>query len=142
MQKGIPGYEIIDHTADIGVRVRGASLAELFENAAAAMFDVMTDSSGVKDVVERKFTCERDSLEELLVEWLGSLLYVFDTERIVFARFSVERIDGRTLRACAAGEKYDGARHGVKSVIKAVTYHGLRVRHNAGGYEATLIFDV
>ena len=141
MEKSIAVYELIDHTADIGVRVNGGSLPELFEHAAFALFDVMFDITGVQPVLEREFSCTRDSYEELLVEWLGNLLYVFDTERIVFSRFSVERLDGQLLSARASGEYYDPARHAVKSLVKAVTYHGLCVQQTQAGFEATVIFD-
>ena len=135
-------YELIDHTADIGVRVQGQTMPELFEHAALALFDVMVDISSVQPVMQRTFTCRRDSCEELLVEWLGSLLYVFDTERVLFSRFSVEMIEPTMLVALADGEFYDAARHELKTLIKAVTYHNLCVRQLADGYEASLIFDV
>lgn len=134
-------YEIIDHTADIGVRVHGQTMPELFEHAAFALFDVMFDISGVQPVFEREFTCRRDSYEELLVEWLGNLLYVFDTERIVFSRFHVERLDGQFLSARAFGEHYEAGRHDLKTLIKAVTYHGLCVQQTHAGFAATVILD-
>ncbi len=138
---GTAFYELIDHTADIGVRVRGRSMAELFEHAAVALFDVMIDITTVRPVCEQEFICRRDSVEELLVEWLGSLLYVFDADRIVFSRFSVKQIDEHRLVACASGEHYDCARHALKSLIKAATYHKLCVQQTAQGYAATVIFD-
>ena len=135
-------YELIDHTADIGVRVNGGSLPELFEHAAFAMFDIMLDISGVQPAVEREFACRSDSIEDLLVEWLGNVLYVFDTERIVFSRFRVERLDGQFLSARASGEHFDPGRHDLKTMIKAVTYHNLCVRQLSDGYEASVIFDI
>ncbi len=142
MEKSTAVYELIDHTADIGVCVRAHSMASLFEHAGVALFDVMVDISSVQPVMQRTFTCRRDSCEELLVEWLGSLLYVFDTERVVFSRFSVEMIESTMLVAHAGGEFYDAARHELKTLIKAVTYHNLCVRQLADGYEASVIFDV
>jgi hypothetical protein len=35
-----PRFEILEHPADIGFRVRGGTLVELFENAAAAMLSI------------------------------------------------------------------------------------------------------
>lgn len=134
-------YELIDHTADIGVRVYGTSMAELFEHAAFALFDIMLDTSGVQPFLEREFTCRRDSHEELLVEWLGKLLYVFDTEHIVFSGFCVERLDGQLLAARASGQYYDASRHDLRTLIKAVTYHRLCVQQTQAGYVATVIFD-
>ncbi len=133
-------YELIDHTADTGVRVFGRSMAELFERTAFAMFDIMVDAAGVQPVLEREFACRSDSIEELLVDWLNSVLYVFDTEHIVFSRFRVV-LDGSCLEARAYGEHYDPVRHAVTSLVKAATYHRLRVRHTDAGYTATVIFD-
>ena len=96
----------------------------------------------MQQLVERTFTCRRDSLEELLVEWLGCLVYVFDTEHIVFSGFSVEKLDDGVLVAHAMGEFYDADRHGMKTLIKAVTYHELSVRSTAAGFEADIIFDI
>jgi SHS2 domain-containing protein len=134
-------YELIDHTADIGVRVHGLTMSELFEHAAFALFDVMFDISDVQPVLEREFACRSDSIEDLLVEWLGNLLYVFDTERVVFSRFSVEMIEPTMLVAHAGGEFYDADRHDLKTLIKAVTYHGLCVQQTQAGFAATVIFD-
>jgi SHS2 domain-containing protein len=141
MEKSTAVYELIDHTADIGVRVHGQTMPELFENAAFALFDVMFDISGVQPVLEREFICRRDSYEELLVEWLGNLLYVFDTERIVFSRFRVEQLGGQFLSARTSGEYYDANRHELKTLIKAVTYHSLCVQPTQAGFEATVILD-
>lgn len=141
MSKHAAVYELIDHTADIGVRVHGQTMPELFEHAALALFDVMFDISGVQPVFEQEFACRSDSIEDLLVEWLGNLLYVFDTERIVFSRFRVERLDGQLLSARASGEHYDASRHDLKTLIKAVTYHGLCVQQTHAGFAATVIFD-
>jgi SHS2 domain-containing protein len=117
-------------------------MPELFEHAAFALFDVMFDITGVQPALEREFTCRRDSIEELLVEWLGNLLFVFDTERIVFSRFRVEQLDGQFLSACASGEYYDAGRHDLKTLIKAVTYHGLCVQQTQAGFAVTVIFDI
>lgn len=141
MEKSTAVYKLIDHTADIGVRVHCQTMPELFEHAAFALFDIMVEISGMQPILEREFTCRRDSIEELLVEWLGSLLYVFDTERIVFSRFCVERLDGQFLLARASGEYYDADRHELKTLIKAVIYHGLCVQQTHAGFAATVIFD-
>jgi SHS2 domain-containing protein len=135
-------YELIDHSADIGVRVYGGSIAELFENAAFALFDVMFDTAGVEPVLEREFVCSSASIEDLLVEWLGNVLYVFDTEHIVFSRFRVTELHGTMLKACAEGAQYDPARHEVKTLVKAVTYHTLCVQHTQTGCTASVIFDI
>jgi SHS2 domain-containing protein len=135
-------YEFFDHTADLGLRIYGESLAALFENAGFALFDVLTGTARVAPRQTRRFTLQRDNAEELLVEWLGSLLYEFDTAGLLFSRFSVEHIDGRSLAASACGEPFQPGLHELKTAVKAVTYHGLSIRQEKGLWQATVVFDV
>jgi SHS2 domain-containing protein len=121
-----PKYEIIDHTADIAIRTSGESLAEAFGNAAWAMFDIMADASAVKPVGEVKVGVEAKDLGQLLVDWLSELLFLVDVEDVLFSEFDVD-INGLNLQAVVRGEKIDPARHGLKTDIKAVTYHMLEV---------------
>jgi SHS2 domain-containing protein len=135
-------YEFFDHTADMGLRIFGPSLAELFENAGFALFDVLTDTARVKPLHTLSFRLQRDNVEELLVEWLGSLLYEFDTAGLLFSRFTVEHIDGLSLAASACGEKFQPGLHELKTAVKAVTYHALSVRQENGLWQATVVIDV
>lgn len=135
-------YEFFDHTADLGLRVYGSSLAGLFENAGFALFDVLTDVSRVEPRQNLRFNLQRDNAEELLVEWLGGLLYEFDAGGLLLSRFSVEGIDGQALEAAAGGEPFQPGRHELKTAVKAVTYHGLSVRREGGLWLATVVLDV
>ena len=135
-------YEFFDHTADMGLRIYGSSLAALFENAGYALFDAMTDTARVKPRQTLRFRLRRDNMEELLVEWLGSLLYEFDTAGLLFSRFSVEHIDALSLAAGACGEPLQPGVHELKAAVKAVTYHGLSIRRENGLWQATVVIDV
>ncbi|RPJ16772.1 MAG: archease, partial [Desulfobacteraceae bacterium] len=70
-------YEIIDHTADFGIEVRGADLKELFENAAYAMFDVITDTEDLNALSEISVNVTGEDWPELMVNWLRELLYLW-----------------------------------------------------------------
>jgi SHS2 domain-containing protein len=135
-------YEFFDHTADMGLRIYGPSLAGLFENAGCALFDVLTDTGRVKPRQAQRFELRRDNEEELLVEWLGALLYEFDTRGLLFSRFTVEHIDGLSLAASAYGEQFQPGCHELKTAVKAVTYHGLSIRQKNGLWQATVVIDV
>jgi SHS2 domain-containing protein len=135
-------YEFFDHTADLGLRIYGPSLAGLFENAGCALFDVLTDRASVQPRQRQRFTLQRDNEEELLVEWLGSLLYEFDARGLLFSRFAVEELDGQSLAASAYGEQFQPGCHELKTVVKAVTYHGLSIRQENGLWLATVVIDV
>jgi SHS2 domain-containing protein len=135
-------YEFIEHTADLGFKACGASLEELFAHAAEALFEALVALEGVKERTERSIEVEADALDNLMVSWLNELLYLFDTERLVFKSFKVKRIEDNRLEAKARGEVLDPECHEIKSGIKAVTYHKLYVRRKGGAWETQVIFDV
>ena len=135
-------YEFFDHTADVGIRVFGNSLAELFENAGFALFDIITDIKQVREHEMRCITISRDGVDELLVEWLNSLLYIHATELLLCNKFHVQEIAQQSLTGEAWGEIFQDHRHVIKTEVKAVTYHGLSVYEENGLWKATVVLDV
>jgi len=135
-------YEFIEHTADLGLKAYGASVEELFVNAAEGLFDALVSPKSVEEREERVIEVEAEALDELMVSWLAELLYVYDTEKFVFKRFDVKRLKGNQVEAIARGEVLDPARHEIKTGIKAVTYHKLYVEESEGGWETQVIFDI
>jgi SHS2 domain-containing protein len=135
-------YEFFEHTADIGIHVFGRRLPELFENAGFALFDIITDIETVREREKRSFELQRDSLDELLVEWLGKLLFINATELFLFRRFHVMQIDGERLQAEAWGEPLQEPVHTIKAEVKAVTYHSLKVYEDQGLWHATVVLDI
>ena len=132
-------YKLLEHTADAMVEVYGKTLGELFGNAAYAMFDQMTDLSKVRPRGELKIVMSGKTREQLLVDFLQELLFVSDTEDLVFSEFEI-KTDGKTLEAVVRGEKFDGKRHTKRSLVKGVTYHKLEFDDQKG--RITLLFDV
>jgi len=135
-------YELIDHTADIGIKVRGKSVGELFENAAYAMFDLIADLNRVKKREVLEVEIEGEGMDELLADWLRELLYKFNGERHLLKDFKIEEIDQKSLKARVRGEKLDLSRHSLKMEIKAVTYYGLEIKRTSEGWQAQVIFDI
>jgi len=80
-----------------------------------------------------------DDLEQLLVDWLSELLYICDTQDLLFSEFEVS-ITGTELIGKARGEVMDPSRHGLKTEIKAVTYHMLEV--NKSENYVQVLFDI
>jgi SHS2 domain-containing protein len=119
-------YELIEHTADVGVKAYGKTVAEAFEHAAEAMFDIITDESTIDSIGEYDIQLESPDLEQLLVDWLSKLLFLNDAENLVFGKFQVT-IDANCLSARVFGEKYNKKKHKMGVEIKAVTYHILQV---------------
>jgi len=145
MKKQIPlKFEQISHTADIGLRIFGKDMKELFENAALGMFSVMADIEGMKTSVEKEFSLCAASKEELLVAWLDELLYNFYTKSILFSAFQILSIssDDLSLTAKANGRPVGENRNRLLAEIKAVTFHNLEIKKNEDRYSVEVIFDV
>jgi len=122
-------FEIVEHTADVGVRAYGDTISECFENAARGMFAIITDNSKIESVEEYSIKLKSNDLENLLVDWLSELLFLNSAYNLVFGDFKV-RIDENdfSLDGKAFGEKYDRNKHRYGMEIKAVTYHMLEVK--------------
>lgn len=135
-------YEIIDHTADVGIKSYGKNLSEAFENAAKGMFDIITDSSDIESVGEYDIELETDDLEQLLVDFLSELLYLNSSKNLVFGFFKVDiDKDQKKLIAKVFGEKFDFSKHNIGNEIKAVTYHMLEIKKNKK-YKCQVLFDI
>ncbi len=137
-----PPFEEFEHPADIGLRVRGQSLQELFENAARGMIELMLDPARVGQRRTLDIEVEGDDPESMLVAWLGEILYAFDADRFSPARVEVRSVEGGRARGRIWGEEFVDWRHDVRNVIKAVTWHNLKVEKRGGSYEVSIIFDV
>lgn len=135
-------YEIFEHTADLGLRVRAEDLPELFAEAARGLFAMIAgDLSGIRPVEEFRFAVGGDVPDELLRDWLAELLYTFHTRRVLLCEFAVS-LDPTGLTATARGEPLDPARHEIDVELKAVTYHGLKLVREDLHWLAEVIVDV
>jgi SHS2 domain-containing protein len=135
-------YELIDHTADIGICVRAATCEEIFARSAAALFDLMVDISEVDPATRIEIDLEADSLEELFVLWLNELLFRADVEGMFFSRFEVDSVSEHVLKASVAGDAYREDIHTMDLHVKAATYHQLEVSKSDEGWIARVIFDI
>ena len=135
-------YELIDHTADVGVKAYGKNLSEAFQNIAKGMFDIITDSSEIESVGQYDLELEAPDLEQLLVDWLSELIYLNSAKNQVFGFFKVDLDEkNKKLTARIFGDKFDISKHKIGAEIKAVTYHVLEVR-NKRPYHVQVLFDI
>lgn len=135
-------YTEFDHTADIGMNIYGATLEELFCNAAYALFDSIVDIARVQPIQERELSIVGDDDELLLMNWLRGLLYLCAVEGEVYREFDIRSLETGKLNAVIRGEPLDKQRHDFKTELKAVTYHQFQLSKEADGWKATVIFDV
>ena len=135
-------FEIIDHTADVGIAAYGVDLKEAFANAARGLFSLMVDLDSVGDTVHRAVEVRADNREDLLVAWLNELIYLCEVENVLFSRFEVSELTDRKLAAICFGEKIDPKQHKMKIGVKAATYHKVRVEEGKGGCRVQVLFDI
>jgi SHS2 domain-containing protein len=136
-----PDFEILEHTADAGIIAHGATLEEVFAHAAQGMYSLIVDLGGVRETESRDVHVEAGDVTNLLSAWLVELLFLTETEDLIFSRFEAE-IRGDALRGRAYGEPVDVRRHKLGGVVKGVTRHLLEVTQTDGGYRAQVLFDM
>ena len=135
-------YELIDHTADVGIRSFGQTLAELFCNAAVGMFEIIADleTVGIGEVRELRLSAK--NVEDLYLLWHQELLFHSSVDRVVYKEFHFKEISQQSLLATIRGEKFNPAKQSLKKEIKAATYHALKVEETKEGWRGEVIFDV
>ena len=135
-------FEIIDHTADVGIIAYGADVEQLFSNAALALFSLITEPENVEEKLHLDLEVSSEDRDSLLVEWLNELIYLFDVKNILFKRFDIESLTRNQLKAICYGEDFDPMKHKIKIGVKAATYHMLKLDKDGGEYKAQVIFDI
>jgi SHS2 domain-containing protein len=137
-----PSYEIIDHTADLGMVVKGADAKDLFTNAAYAMIDLMVEGDRGGREAKRQIAIEGEDYPDLMVRWLGEILYLFDAERQLVWDMEITAIGPNRLESVLFLTSLEKGRHEIKREIKAVTYHQISVERKDSEWEARIIFDI
>jgi SHS2 domain-containing protein len=136
----IKRFELIEHTADMGLKAYGKNLSEAFANAAYGMFSIIAELDSIKEKTKRRVDIKGEDKESLLFEWLNSLLYYFDVEGLIFTRFDIIEFGENQLTADCLGEKYNPKHHQLKTGIKSATFHMLEVDKTKN--QVQVIFDV
>ncbi len=135
-------YELIDHTADFGIRVFSADVQTLFADAARALSDVITEPGRVEGENNIDICVSGEDWPDLMVNWLREILYLWAGKQQLLKAVTILSLSEYSLRATLKTDTYDPERHIIKNEIKAVTYHQIQVHKAAEGWEAEIIFDV
>lgn len=135
-------FDIIDHTADIGIIAYGDDVKQAFSHAATALFSLITETEQINRVTQHEVEVTSSDRDSLLVEWLNNLIYLFDAEKLLFREFDIQKISDTRLKAVCSGERFEPSRHKLKRDVKAATYHMLRVTEDKHGCQIRVIFDI
>ncbi|MBN1613279.1 MAG: archease [Deltaproteobacteria bacterium] len=135
-------YKVFKHTADLGLEIYGRSLPELFTHAALALFELLTDLHRVKPNGRWTLAVSGTDREDLLVNYLREVLYLYNGKGLLLSDFSITDMEEGFLRGEARGESFDASKHTIKKEIKAVTYHQASIRQTAKGWQGRIVVDV
>lgn len=134
-------FEVIEHTADVGLKIYGKDLGDLFVNAAKGLFSLITDLDKVSISAAIEVNLTANNREELLVAWLSELIFQFSARSFISKKLEIKDITNNEITVKVFGEKIDLSKHEILSEIKAATYHELEIKEIEDGLQARVIFD-
>jgi len=139
-------FEFLEHTADILIAAHGQNLEEVFENAALAMFEVMTDTTKIAAVQEDVVEVAAEDEYALLYSWLEALLVKFEVNGMLYSKFKITSLldtgEEFKLKATIWGEKFNTEKHPQKVAVKAVTYHRMEFIKEHESITVEFILDI
>ncbi len=142
MTSNSPHFTFLDHTADMGIKVMGPALGGLFENAAQALMQIMIKKRPAAKTSILSLSVSGEDLSDLMVRWLGEILYLFEGDSKVVMDIDIDSITETRLEATLHVAPFNPKQHEVVTEIKAVTYHQIEVARKGHGWQATVIFDL
>jgi SHS2 domain-containing protein len=135
-------YTLLNHTADLKIRVNGTDPADLFKNAGLALFDQITMPDRLEPRDEVELSVAGDDRADLMVNFLRELLYLWTGKEQLVKTIDIAQISATTVSARVSMERYQPERHEIIHEIKAITYHQIEVSRTAEGWQAMVVFDV
>ncbi|MFQ5681975.1 MAG: archease [Candidatus Binatia bacterium] len=135
-------FQEIEHTADRGIELTAATLPDLFSLAGTALYKMIVDPSEIDPKNRIAVSVTGNGREELLHDWLCELLAEFNLKAFLGSQCEVTKVDPNQVKGWVKGETLDRKRHQLRTEIKGVTYHDLKVWEAHGTWHARIIFDV
>ncbi|RKY79705.1 hypothetical protein DRQ00_03165 [candidate division KSB1 bacterium] len=135
-------FEYLEHTGDIGLKIYGTTLPELFANAAEGFTSIITEVEKIEPKFRNQIVVEANGLEELMIRWLNQINYLFEVEGKLFTKWEVCSLNKNRLSALGEGEDFDAQKHPILHEVKAATYHQLKLEKRKDGWFAQVIFDL
>jgi SHS2 domain-containing protein len=136
------GFHILEHPSDLGIEATGADLIEAFRQAAFGLISIVVDPTTIGSAVQREIALEGSDVENLLVQWLSEILYLYDGEHYLVSGIEILELSSTRLKARVTGEFIQEQKHRLRIDVKAVTYHQLSVRQEPNGSTVRVFLDI
>lgn len=137
-------FKIITNTGDAGLTARAATPGTLLADLAAG-FAALTCGGAIEENEIRAISLKAESPESLAVNFLNELVFLADTEGFIAAAASVSasfKPGACELTATLRGEPLAFERHQRGLLVKAATYHGLKIERAGGMWSAAIVLDI
>jgi SHS2 domain-containing protein len=138
-------FEILDISGDVGIRAYGKSCEEAFANTGIGMYNLITDIEKIAEKQTIDIEARSDSLEGLLVSYLNELIFQFDTYGFIGKRIEIVTFSNQPsafIKVKVYGEEFDPNRHERRLLVKAATYHNIKVENVNNNWEVEVVFDI
>jgi len=141
-------YKFLENIAlaDVAFEVTGRVLSEIFTSAGLATMAVMVkDVKSIKPKIKKEINLENESAEQLLFAFLDELIFLKDSEQLLFSKFDIKvtEVNGKfVLSGFISGEKINPDIHETLVDIKAVTMHHFSLKKTESGWRATVVLDI
>jgi SHS2 domain-containing protein len=139
-----PKYRLLDHTADVGFEVEAPTWPDLLVAAVRALGDVILRDDAEPTSDERPVAVEGADREDLVVAWLGEAVYLYERDGFIVRDARIEVADATRVKGSLVGRVTDPAQEPPDRVVKAVTYHDLRIEEGGPGrpWRTTVVLDL
>lgn len=134
-------YEFFEHTADVGIRARGATFAELLEQLARGLVELIAENSRLEPRQARPIQLSAPDAETLALRWLQEVLFWFSTEGFLPVAYTLDATP-TSLRGELRGETFDPSRHVQGREVKAITRHQFSIEQRDGRWHGQVIVDI
>ena len=128
----------LDHTADVMFEITGKTILTIYKDSAKALIQLLATPKTVKPKITKEVTIEGENEEELLYNLLEEIIFIKDSEGMVFNNADIKI--NKTLKLILKGDKVNNQELG--NDVKALTKHKFKLTKSKDGYKATLIFDI
>ena len=142
MSRKNPVYKLLDHTADLGIRIQAESLEVLWKHSARVLMHLLLKGKSSEKATPLRITLSGSDLEDLLVRWLGEILYLFEGKGLVTKETKIDFLSEFALKATVYTIPFDKEKFDIIREIKAVTYHQTKIIRTGKTWEAQVIFDL
>ena len=130
--------------ADVEFEATGKTLEELFVSCAEALENSMADLKLISPKIKKEIKLKNESADLLLYDFLSELIYLKDTEQMLFGKFSVKIKQGKNFEMIAeiSGEKINPKKHKLEDDVKAVTMHDYKIEKTKSGFRIQILLDI